>query len=637
MEDYDLRSCFLPDLSGLHLRIYQFNELLRQHVPKVAQHLEYLGFEGEYLSQWFLSFYAVTCPLPLLFRIYDVIFAEGASETIMRVALAIMQRNEKKILGYTEFEDVMQLLISRQLWDVYGLGPEFADQFVRDFVGFTPLVTRESLNTLEASYRDFILRRTGGRPSILPNVSNAASRFLGRLWSSGSKQQNLAPATAPGTSRPSSTLLRTPSKQSLSTVSSMEGIAESNASTNTNSTMLTDISASREGSVDSGSFNPKGNEFGGIRRAQTQFSSKERELDNQIEDLLKILSEMQRNQALLNSQLQKMNEDRREDAIAIAAFIDQIKLDIAAASLPKPSHRRTASDAGRAVAVKSAPKISATSIRLLQSLETRLASEHSRRSSGVETKADLRDNIATMREQLHVETTRSRELARELDTKDQELSSYREDLKDARNLVKDSLSEKKRLEKTIQDLRQNQRQPPLSRSNSKSAEDSDGDSTKSGLREFRLGRGITRTNSNTPTQVLPKRNSSLFNPNPTMLAVADTPLANSTRPRHISTASVPLANHQTPETDALLLDLANAKTAEAVARQELEELRAKFDAMRKLMNMPAPSPTASVSEAIAIPNRQSDTPSPANAPTGSTPSGIASATFSGFFGWGSKR
>src|SRR5215469_16675955 len=130
MEDYDLRSCFLPDLSGLHLRIYQFQKLLYQHLPELAAHLNHLQVEGAYLSQWFLSFFAVTCPLPLLFRIYDVIFAEGASETIMREALAIMQRNEKKIVSFTEFEEVMQLLLSRQLWDVYGLSAASADEFV---------------------------------------------------------------------------------------------------------------------------------------------------------------------------------------------------------------------------------------------------------------------------------------------------------------------------------------------------------------------------------------------------------------------------------------------------------------------------------------------------------------------------
>ncbi|MBX7558323.1 TBC domain-containing protein, partial [Streptomyces sp. tea 10] len=69
--------------------------------------------------QWFLSFFAVACPLPMLLRIYDVIFLEGAAETLMRVALSLMQRNEKRIMACIEFEDVMQLLLSRTLWDTW--------------------------------------------------------------------------------------------------------------------------------------------------------------------------------------------------------------------------------------------------------------------------------------------------------------------------------------------------------------------------------------------------------------------------------------------------------------------------------------------------------------------------------------
>lgn len=117
MDHYGLRSCFLPDLSGLHLRIYQFQNLLSRHLPALFAHLESLHVEPVYVSQWFLSFFAVTCPLPMLLRIYDVLLLEGACETLMRVALSLMQRNEKKIMACTEFEDVLQLLLSRSLWD----------------------------------------------------------------------------------------------------------------------------------------------------------------------------------------------------------------------------------------------------------------------------------------------------------------------------------------------------------------------------------------------------------------------------------------------------------------------------------------------------------------------------------------
>ena len=53
----------------------------------------------------------------MLLRIYDVIFLEGAVETLMRVALSLMGRNEKKIISFTEFEDVLQFLLSRSMWD----------------------------------------------------------------------------------------------------------------------------------------------------------------------------------------------------------------------------------------------------------------------------------------------------------------------------------------------------------------------------------------------------------------------------------------------------------------------------------------------------------------------------------------
>lgn len=117
MDQYNLRTCYLPDLSGLHLRVYQFQNLLARHRPSLFAHLESLHVEPAYVSQWFLSFFAVACPLPMLLRIYDVIFLEGASETLMRVALSLMQRNEKRIMACTEFEDVMQLILSRSVWD----------------------------------------------------------------------------------------------------------------------------------------------------------------------------------------------------------------------------------------------------------------------------------------------------------------------------------------------------------------------------------------------------------------------------------------------------------------------------------------------------------------------------------------
>ena len=172
MEHYDIRSCYLPDLAGLHLRIFQYQALLTRHLPDLAAHLASLKIEPLYVSQWFLSFFAVTCPLPMLLRIYDVILAEGATETLMRVALSLMERNEKKLKSLTEFEDAMQFLLSRSLWDTYA---QHADDLIQSLGPLTCLVSPESLQNLE---KDFTVSK-----SLVPPTSlrSTASTFLGRF------------------------------------------------------------------------------------------------------------------------------------------------------------------------------------------------------------------------------------------------------------------------------------------------------------------------------------------------------------------------------------------------------------------------------------------------------------------------
>ncbi|KAF2436414.1 hypothetical protein EJ08DRAFT_146071 [Tothia fuscella] len=640
MEDYDLRSCFLPDLSGLHLRIYQFNALLHQHVPKVAAHLDLLGVEGAYLSQWFLSFFAVTCPLPLLFRIYDVIFAEGASETLMRVALAIMHKNEKKLLGFTEFEEAMQLLLSRALWDPYGLSATSADDMVSDLVSFTSVVTRESLSALEADFRAQS-GEAGAKANLLPDVQSTASRFLGRLWTSShshtpSKSNIFSPGlTAPD--RPKSNLLRTPSKQSLITLNSIEG--SSDGSSNTSSAAMTELTEmSRESSVDCISMKsvksmPTESMASSLR---TTMNSKDKEMHTQIEDLLTALTEMQREHALLAQQLQQEREERTEDHRAVRTLVNGLREDVTA-DPSKESTRRAVSECSPSPSIQLPEMI----VTLVERVETRLVS-NKRRSSGYETKAQLRSAVATMKEQLSNERNRSSNLSRQVSEKEQESSSLREDLSRARIRIKDGHVEKQRLEKVVQELRQASRNTTLSarsRSGSQTSTSegvytpsrsdtgqSDLSVNSGGLREFRLMRSLSKEpdQPRPPQSTFSKRTSSLN-----------------------TQAILATENHAPPAEETLLLELVNAKTAEAVAKQELEEMRAKFEAMRKMLNVsvqstPSPEP---------IPRASSRTPNEKNALPVLTPgstksfdssktttpaSGTWGAAGGGFFSWGKK-
>lgn len=557
MEDYDLRSCFLPDLSGLHLRIFQFQRLLEQHMPQLAAHIDALGIESAYLSQWFLSFFAVTCPLPMLFRIYDVLFAEGASETIMRVALTLMKRNEQKLLSLTEFEDVMQLLLGRQLWDPYGRNAGSADELVGDFVGFTNDVTREKLQGLDQQYRD-----SQEKDSSKQQVQKSAMSFLGRLWgpsNSSTKSVNLSPnLSAP--SRPVSFLRRSASKQSLaSTLNS----TESDASGATQSTAMTDLSRGSNADV----LSLKS----GHGSVAMSLSSRDRDLHYQIEQLLTSVSQLQRQNSELEAALQKQREDRREDHRLVRTVVDRIRNKHSSGSSRRRSTitSETVTPPPADDAIVPPPPSEVTD--LADALETRFPFEqsHHRSSSMFETKDALRTDLSRAREQLASETLRSQALARDLNDRDSELAMARDALKDTRHRLQESYNQSQKQERTIQDLRMSARKnstdlgstpPPLSRSTT-------ADSISGGLRELRLGRTPSQKSTN-PTPVYSKRSSSL------------------------ATQSVlATENHAPVDGEALLLELVNSKTAEAVARQELEELKAKFDGMKRVISGQASSPS----------------------------------------------
>ncbi|KAF2812190.1 uncharacterized protein BDZ99DRAFT_460955 [Mytilinidion resinicola] len=626
MEDYDLRSCFLPDLSGLHLRIYQFQQLLKQHMPELSAHLDALQVDAAYLSQWFLSFFAVTCPLPMLFRIYDVIFAEGASETIMRVALSIMKRNEEKILASSEFEDVMQLLLSRALWDPYGRNARSADELVNDFVSFTGVVTRDSLQVLEAGFK--AQKDEGG---VKPGVQKTATSFLGRLWapsSSSTKSVSLSPnLSAP--SRPVSFLRRTPSKQSIaSTLNSVEGGSDaSHASTAPTETSST----SRVSSADALSIKSTAESVAPSVRMTV--SNKDKDLHGQIEELLLHISQMQKDHTSLTEELQREREERREDQRAVRTVVDRIKTMHPSTSHHHPSHKRGASlsqllTVGLGGSSQS-PTVPADVVTLVEGLDTRFPANksHRRQSSAFETKEFLRESLARTKEQLNGEATRTHTLQRQLDERDKDLASAQEVIRETRHRLQESYSERQRLDKVVNDLRASARKGSIPWSPADTSPDSStppsltrsdtADTTASnvsvgGLREFKLN----RAGSVKQQQNFAKRSSSL------------------------ATQSVlATENHAPADNEALLLELVTAKTSEAVARQELEELKGKMEAMRRAMTGGVGSPGGSgVSPGHkATPSEVSSgffgarlaTPSPGSV-------GTQSAQAGSFWGWGKR-
>lgn len=149
MEDYDLRSMFTADMSGLPVRMYQFDELFKEQFPDLHEHFTSLNVKNVYASQWFLSFFAVTCPLSMLVRIFDLTFAEGAILTMMRVALAVLKRNQPILLQLKSDELILKHMLGRNLWDRFHLD---ADLLMADVSDIT-ICTYEKLDDLAEEFK----------------------------------------------------------------------------------------------------------------------------------------------------------------------------------------------------------------------------------------------------------------------------------------------------------------------------------------------------------------------------------------------------------------------------------------------------------------------------------------------------
>ncbi|CAG8573725.1 20635_t:CDS:2 [Rhizophagus irregularis] len=171
METYDMRTMFTLNMEGLQQRLYQFSGLLSQILPKLHSHFHLHGIQSAmYASQWFLSLFAYTYPLPLVFRIYDVVFAEGAPETIMRVAIALLKKNEEKLLSFGEFEDLLDFLTSR-LYETYNNEPT---GLIKDAMELSSVITKGKLDELHSVATMQNLTRSNSSSSTSSDFSTSS-------------------------------------------------------------------------------------------------------------------------------------------------------------------------------------------------------------------------------------------------------------------------------------------------------------------------------------------------------------------------------------------------------------------------------------------------------------------------------
>ena len=109
MFTYGFRDLYLPEMPGLHLKIYQFDRLLEDQLPDLFAHLRHENVKSSmYAIQWFLTLFAYKFPLEMVLRIFDVVITEGL-DAILKFALNLMIRNKDHLITL-QFDDLLKFL-----------------------------------------------------------------------------------------------------------------------------------------------------------------------------------------------------------------------------------------------------------------------------------------------------------------------------------------------------------------------------------------------------------------------------------------------------------------------------------------------------------------------------------------------
>ena len=190
-------------------------------------------------------------------------------------------------------------------------------------------------------------------------------------------------------------------------------------------------------------------------------------------------------------------------------------------------------------------------------------------------KSQLQDELNYAKNQLAAAASQSQEQSRQILDLTQEMANVKEQLRESHAHVRVLHQDKQRLEKQIHGLKSRVSSASSAHETTKEVEVDRSSKTGAGLREFKLNRSKT-TPPHPPHHHEP-------DPMPTTTSKFNKRL--SSLPRNHET-NVPTVTTTGPapsqsEHEALLAELVQAKTAEAVAKQEAEEARQKLESLRK--------------------------------------------------------
>jgi hypothetical protein len=141
-----LRTLFTPDMNGLHLALFQLSILIQNILPRLYRHFETGGVVATmFASQWFLTLFAYSLPLELVFRLFDLMVSEGAIVTMMRVSIALLKKNQNALLERRDLESILNHLKGSSLAEIYEGQFEL---LVKDTVAQSEKITERAIDDL---------------------------------------------------------------------------------------------------------------------------------------------------------------------------------------------------------------------------------------------------------------------------------------------------------------------------------------------------------------------------------------------------------------------------------------------------------------------------------------------------------
>ena len=97
--------------------------LVRKHLPTLHTHLDSLKFPLSLITQaWFITLFFGVLPIHVALRVFDVFVFEG-TEVLLRVALAVLQLKQEKLLQAKGQVDIITCLQGKIMFTAEELMP----------------------------------------------------------------------------------------------------------------------------------------------------------------------------------------------------------------------------------------------------------------------------------------------------------------------------------------------------------------------------------------------------------------------------------------------------------------------------------------------------------------------------------